>query len=249
MSASRTAKCYMGFVSLVFVSVFILSTEAQAKLFGFEAITANSTIDPGIGEAQLSVDVTDYGSNQVLFTFSNAGPLTSSITDVYIEDGSLLQIYDDPITVGIIDGIINNPSPLLVNFEEGANPAMLPGSENMPVPLVSSDYFFSADSVSPPPLNGVNPGESLGILFDLKPTKTFYDVITAIENGFTAPDPTIMNPDGTIYYEGTTVRVGIHAQAFGDGDSESFIMTPIPASVILGMLGLGVAGLKLRKFA
>jgi len=239
MSALRSARHRMSFLSLVLVSVFILSTEARADLYGFKAITANSTIDPGIGEAQLSVDVTDPGSNRVLFTFSNAGPLASSITDVYIEDGPLLGLVQ----------IINSSSPLLVNFEEGANPAMLPGSENMPVPLVSSDYFFSADSVSPPPLNGVNPGESLGILFSLKSNKTFYDVITAINTGFTAPDPTIMNPDGTISYEGTTIRVGIHVQAFGDGNSESFILTPIPASVVLGMLGLGVAGLKLRKFA
>ena len=235
MSASRTAKRYMGFVSLVFVSVFILSTEAQAKLFGFEAITANSTIDPGIGEAQLSVDVTDYGSNQVLFTFSNAGPLTSSITDVYIEDGSLLQIYDDPITVGIIDGIINNPSPLLVNFEEGANPAMLPGSENMPVPLVSSDYFFSADSVSPPPLNGVNPGESLGILFDLKDGYNFANVIIAIGLGFTEP------------WNTESLRIGIHAQGFADGNSESLIMTPTPGSLLLGSIGIGMVIARCRK--
>ena len=83
MSALRTKKGHIIFFSLILVFVVILSTEARATLYGFKAITANSTIDPGIGEAQLSVDVTDAGSNQVLFTFINlAGGEPSSIADI-----------------------------------------------------------------------------------------------------------------------------------------------------------------------
>jgi hypothetical protein len=44
------------------------------------------------------------------------------------------------------------------------------------------------------------------------------------------------------------LRIGIHVQAIGiSGNSDSFIMTPVPGAVILGMLGLSVAGWKLRK--
>jgi hypothetical protein len=46
------------------------------------------------------------------------------------------------------------------------------------------------------------------------------------------------------------VVLGIKVQGFEGGGSESFI-TPIPTSVILGILGLGIVGvgLKLRKHA
>ncbi len=230
MSITLTTKCRMSFLSLVLVSVFILSTEAQAELFGFEAITANSTIDPGIGEAQLSVDVTDPGSNQVLFTFSNSGPLASSITDIYFDDGPLLGIAS-----------IDN-SHLGVSFSQFASPPELPGANTVVPPFVTTIGFL-ADSDSPVQSNGVNPGEYVGIVFNIG-SNTFADVIAALNVGF--------NPD--LHYIGGSwdapnLRIGIHVQGFADGDSESFIATPIPASVVLGMLGLGVAGLKLRKFA
>jgi len=225
MPAKRTIKRYMGFMSLAFVFLFIISTEARAEpyVYGFEAITANSTIDPGIGEAQLSVEVTPSGED-VLFTFRNAGPLASSITDIYFEDGTLLGIAN----------IVNSTG---VSFLQGANPPDLPGGETLQPPF-NVTAGFSADSNPPAQPNGVNPDEWVGIVFNLENGKTFGDVIAAIVLGFTDPDPG----------NDASLRIGIHVQGFADGDSESFIMTPIPASVVLGILGLGVAGLKLRRF-
>ena len=223
----------MTFLSLVLVFVVILSTEARADLYGFKNITNNLAGDAAIGEAQLFVDVTDPGGGQVLFTFSNIGPEASSITDIYFDDGPLLG----PPTV--ID------SPPGTSFSLFASPPNLPGWSTM-VPPFEATAGFSADSDPPAQPYGVNPGESMGILFDLEGTNTFANVIDAINLGFTQPsDPS----DPLDPWFSDSLRVGIHAQGFDSGGSEGYIMTPVPGAVILGILGLGVAGWKLRKFA
>jgi len=75
----------------------VATAPVQAALLSFDCITNNNTEDCTTGEAQLSVDVTDAGSNLagsnlVLFTFQNSGPDASSIADVYFDDGTLLNI-------------------------------------------------------------------------------------------------------------------------------------------------------------
>jgi len=59
MSMAYTIKRYVGFVSLVLVFVFVLSTEARADLYtyGFKSITNTTADSTAIGEAQLFVDV------------------------------------------------------------------------------------------------------------------------------------------------------------------------------------------------
>ena len=81
-------------IFLIALLMISISTNSFAVPYGFQGITSNSLNDVAIGEAQLSVDVTAVAGNahQVLFTFTNAGPLASSITDVYFDDGTLLGI-------------------------------------------------------------------------------------------------------------------------------------------------------------
>ena len=214
MTTARTTKCYIAFLSLVLVSVFILSTEAQATMFGFENITANNVADAAIGEAQLSVDVTDPGSDQVLFTFHNDGTETCSIADIYFRDGSLT-----------LASIIDGPG---VDFEPGAAPPELPG-----YPGGTWTSFFTADSEPPTFGNGVNngspTGEWLSFLFDIDSGYSYNGVITDMLN--------------------RSMEIGLHVQGFDGGGSESFVSTPVPGAVLLGLLGLGVAGVKLRKHA
>ena len=150
-------------------SSLALASPASAVLYGFSAITANSVLNPGIGAAQLSVDVTNAGPGQVLFTFMNSGPAASSITDVYFDDGTLLGIAN----------IINGPG---VSFSQPANPANLPGGNNASPPFVVT-AGFSADSDPPAQPMGVNPGEQVGILFALQAGGTFADVISELGDG------------------------------------------------------------------
>ncbi|MHC4597299.1 MAG: hypothetical protein ACYS19_20430 [Planctomycetota bacterium] len=252
MSAERATKHYITFVSLVLAFLVILSTEARAELYGFAPISNNSTVSGQMAQ-QLSLEVTDPGGGQVLFTFYNDGPLSSiydvpapmdsSAADVYFDDGALVKL-------ALILDVDNYPAVYPgVDFDQIATPPDLPGGNSIVPPFdVTAD--FSADAENPAPSNGINPGESLGILFDLASGKTFANVIDALNVGF--------NP-GTYYtgsglYDGWTelnLRIGVRVINYGEDNefSDGFILTPIPASVVLGILGLGVVGLKLRKFA
>ena len=120
--------------------LLLMPLAAQATLYGFSQITNNGS--PATA-SQYWVDVTASGA-QVKFHFTNSGPISSSITDIYFDDGSLLGIAS----------VINGPG---VDFSQGACPGNLPGG-NLAVPAFATTAGFSADSNPPRQPNGVNPG-------------------------------------------------------------------------------------------
>jgi len=222
---------------LFFILLIFLSAEARAELFGFEAISNNSGVSGTLAE-QLYVEVTEVKIteevSQALFTFYNNplkfpdfytdDPIPSSITEAYFDDGTLLGW---PF-------IINMEG---VNFIRGADPANLPGG-NMLDPEFTATVTFSAESDPEAQINGVNQGENVGLQFSI--SSDFDELLDAIELGFTDP------------WQDGALRVGIHIRGiYPDGAdySDSFIMTPVPGAAILGLLGLSIAGIKLRKFA
>ena len=142
---------------------------SSAATLSFGCITNTIAGDCAIGAAQASVDVTDPGGGEVLFTFHNAGPAASSIADVYFDDGSLLAIAF----------IINGPG---VSFSQGASPPDLPGG-NLASPPFTVTAGFSADSDAPVQPNGVNPGEALGIRFTLQGGASTLDVLDDLADG------------------------------------------------------------------
>ena len=208
-------------IVLLLVGAFFLCTvmPAHALRLGFYNISANIVGDAAIGEAQLWVDVTDAGYDngvyQVLFTFGNTGSMASSICDVYFDDGSLLGIAS-----------IDNSDPG-VAFSQLASPGNLPSANSINPPFVTTAGFL-ADSDPPVQPMGVNPGESLGIFFDLQGTQTFADVLAELSDG--------------------RLRIGIHVQGFESGGSESFVNSVPDASIML-LLGpsLILLGLFSRK--
>ncbi len=134
-----------------------------------ESCTNNNAGDVAIGFAQLSVEVSDAGGGLVDFKFVNAGPLASSITDLYWDDGSLLGI----------SSVVSGPG---TNFSQGASPGNLPGGNNCSPPFVAS-AGFSADSNPPTQPNGVNPGEFVTVRFSLIGGQTYADVISELDSG------------------------------------------------------------------
>jgi len=192
---------------------FILATSAQAMTYGFTCITNTVAADCATGETQLAVEALDIGGGQVRFNFTNTGSNNSSIADVYFDDGSLLSIAT----------IINDPG--FVEFSQFATPQNLPGANLISPPFVTTTGF-SADSNPPVQPMGVNPGEALGIIFDLDTGKTYANVLNDLGTG--------------------ALRVGIHVQGYSDGGSESFVnIVPEPGSVFL--IGLGLLGLATRR--
>ena len=199
------------------LSLIALPSIASALTYSFDAVTTNDPGDVAIGEDQLSLDVHLTADRLVALDLLNTGSEAASITDVYVGDATGLLTFDSFVaSVG-------------VSFSEGARPKALPGG--------NETWTFSADSSPPVALNGVNPGESLSLLFALNNGVTLNDLIAAIAlQDFT---------------------VGIHVQAFASGGSESFVNSPSPVplppaawlfgSAMLGWMGLSYRGKLVRE--
>jgi hypothetical protein len=161
-------------VSLVVICIAAAAasvTPAQGSInLGFYGITNNDSTNTSIGENQLSVTVSEVAGGKAEFLFSNSGPEASSITDVYFDDGTLLSIAS-----------IDDSDPG-VAFSQYAWPTNLPGANNISPPFQTT-AGFSADSDYPVEANGVGPGESLGIVFNLQLGRTFTDVLQDLATG------------------------------------------------------------------
>lgn len=158
-------------VLLVPLATLLLTaaSPATALMIGFDCLTNNLEGDCAIGEAQLSVEVTDQGGGVVRFHFRNAGPAASSISEVYFDDGSLLAL----------SSVIDGPG---VIFEPDANPPNLPGGENAVPPFQVTEGFL-AQAVPSPAENGVGPGEWVKIDFTLQGGQTLADVVQQLTTG------------------------------------------------------------------
>lgn len=222
------------------VAVCLLTDYLQAgPTYGFTSITNNNLADAAAGEAQLSVEINDEGSNDegsnmVSFTFYNAGPEytgdveTMSITRVFFDDGTLLGI-SSIMTSEDVD--VSHD----VSFVEGGKKDKLPAWNELDPPFITSQDFYS-NAAAPTYWNGVGAGEWMKITFTLLDGVTYSDTLGALHTGFT-------NPTG----EGD-LRIGIHVQGFDSGGSESFIAVPAPGALLLGCMGTTLVGwLRRRK--
>ena len=228
MVMPRTTRRYVNYLSFVLAFLVIFSTEARADLFGFAPLSNNSGVSSDIAN-QLSVDVTDYGVSQggvaqVLFTFHNAGPLDSTIGRVYFDDGELLgiaEIIEAPPDVDFVSPVSGGE-----NF---------PGGETLTPPFETTVGFSAG--VKGNIAQGVDPGESLGIVFDLENNYYFADVIDWIHLGLENPAPT------------DSLRIGLHVQRLGVDDefSDGFMHTPTPGAMILGSIGIGMVITRLKR--
>ena len=124
-------------IAFLTVLMFVLAAApAGAATFNFFGVSDPPTGNTAIGEAQFTVDVTAYDSNQVKFRFENEVGDPCSITNVYFADGTQFE------TTGVI---INESAG--VDFEMGASPGHPPGADGFEPTM----QFYAADSESPPP--------------------------------------------------------------------------------------------------
>jgi hypothetical protein len=207
--------CVLASITL---SQLFVASMATALPLGFSCISNNDAGNCTIGEDQFSVDVSDLGGNQVLFQFSNAGPEESAITGIYFDDGTLLGIA---LLVDADDGVGGDPG---VDYSVGASPPELTDGNTIGFNTTAG---FSADPDPPPTGNGVDPGQSLGIIFDLQVGKTFADTIADLASG--------------------NLRIGIRGQDFADNGSESFVNVPVPEPGLALLMGLGLTILAARR--
>jgi hypothetical protein len=197
----------MGTAALAAIATTLSATGASAVTFGASAVSANNAGDVAIGESQLFVDITDAGSNRVLFKFSNLGPAASAITQIYFDD-------DDASPYLLQTGVILSDSDPIggtgVRYQNLALGGNLPDSNNsMPGGGdFDEDFNFVPQSAGGASNNGIGVNEWAGFEFALAGSQTFAGLLDAIANG--------------------SFFVGFHVQAFASGGSESFINNPTP---------------------
>lgn len=149
-------------------SILFAASSLHAVVYPLEVFTNNGSFASS-SDIVIYVDVLDAGSDQVDFVFYNNSLVSSSVAQIYFDDGSLLGI------AGIVDG-------LGTDFEQEATPNNLP-SGNTLTPSFEATEGFSIGASSPPPQKGINPGESVKITFDLVGGQSFADVIGQLNTG------------------------------------------------------------------
>jgi hypothetical protein len=159
----------LGGLVLLLAGVALGAAPAGALTLPFGCLTGNNAADCAIGEAQLSVEVSDLGNDTIRFHFRNSGPAASSISEIYFDDGSLL----------LLATITDGPG---VDFVQDASPPNLPGGENAIPPFEVTEGFL-AEAAPSPALNGVGPSEWVKIDFTLQNGQTLADVLQELEDG------------------------------------------------------------------
>jgi hypothetical protein len=212
------------FAGLSLSLLFVLGASPASADFtySFDNITHNNPVNALTGEEQLVMDVINPGGGQALFTFKNLGPEPCIIMEIY---------FDCPQGALSQGDIMNVPG---VRFVPGGEPVVLPGGHTLS-PIFVVDFLDSADKDpekhgNSKIENGIGPNESLDLYLVIN-SGTFAGMIDDLGSG--------------------SLRVGLHVQAFGDGNSESFVndgvKVPAPGAIVLGAIGLGAVGLVRRR--
>ncbi len=153
---------------------------------------------------------TSLNSGQILIAFTNAVGIDSAISEVYIDDGTIVGQ----------SAVLNSLGGFTQFTGGGANPGNLPEGNTLSPPFVATSAF-SADAVGNPS-RGVDANDDiLGIVYDLLPGLSLTDVQTALD-------------DGTLRI-GMHVR-SIGSQ----GQSDSFVNPEPATLALMGLGGIAV---------
>jgi hypothetical protein len=201
----------------------------------FGGITENDTTggNKSTGESQLQVDILDGGgifrvvNHTVSFVIKNIGTNQSTVTDIFFMDQR-----------GLLESIllIDDSQPG-VDYTHPSNQNNLPGGAA--VGFFANDGF-SAMPTPPPSQNGIDPGESVTIVF------AFANIFLRDDDGDGEDEEHFTTFDSIIEsLQDGSFQIGMRVQNFVDGGSESFlniVPVPLPVPMFAGLAGLGLIG-------
>lgn len=200
--------------------VFTSGAASAATISFFIVPGGSSSLDLS---AQLRAEVTDEGAGLVGFTFYNDVGKQSSITDIYFDDGTLLDI-----------GAITS-SGSGVSFTAPATPGDLPGGSSIS-PKFETTEQWSLDSTSPMvPQHGVDQlGEWVKVVFSLQSGQDYDDTLAALADGTLRLGLHVQAIEGGGSSSWVSNPLGVP-----DGGTTALLLG-------LGMLGLGYARRRLQ---
>jgi len=204
---------------LIFAILLLVSFSSHAVTLSFDCITDNSITNCGVGEANLSVTVSNsdpmimVDPNQVLFTFNN------NISDSG-DDAVITQIYFDDLNGNDSDQVLDSIDSLIQDMTDVNMSTIFPGPSELPGGNGILDISeFSVGAIEPPPVNGIGFEEEFAILFNIAMGFTFQNILDQLANG--------------------GLLIGLHVQSFplGDTGSESFVNNPVPLPAAFWLFG------------
>jgi hypothetical protein len=156
------------------------TVQAATVSLSFIRVSANAPVDVA---GQLGATIWDWSeanstfgqsltADQILITITNDAGIASSISEVYIDDGTIFMQAD----------VLNSLGGFTDFTGMGANPGDLPEGATVIPPFVATSAF-SADAQGNPSKGVDTSADVLGLVYDLIPGSVFDDVLTALDDG------------------------------------------------------------------